>query len=149
MLIEVAKLDWSELVSEISPSHGSIFALLRHMLVVETYYLLLVQERADEFKNVEYDNLEDLINNWHDLSKKWIHYLSTLDASKLTEEIPLYMGKGQVILPRYQLLIQGFTHSIHHRGELSIILSGLDYPLPTMDSLLYFIKESGQEWPPE
>lgn len=39
------------------------------------------------------------------------------------------------------------TVSFHHRGELSVVCTGLGYPLPTMDIILHFINQSGQSSP--
>ncbi len=49
--------------------------------------------------------------------------------------------------PMWQLLSQAFVHSTHHRGELSIVLTELGHPLPTLDIIVHFAKESGQAWP--
>ncbi|UCC76110.1 MAG: hypothetical protein JSW37_11425, partial [Anaerolineales bacterium] len=38
-------------------------------------------------------------------------------------------------------------HSVHHRGELSVVCTGLGYPLSTMDIILHFINQSGQSSP--
>jgi uncharacterized damage-inducible protein DinB len=38
-------------------------------------------------------------------------------------------------------------HSTHHRGELSIVLTELGYPLPTLDIIVHFAEQSGQAWP--
>ena len=45
------------------------------------------------------------------------------------------------------LLALYIYNSIHRRGELSIVLSGLGHPLPTLDIILHFFAQSGQEWP--
>jgi uncharacterized damage-inducible protein DinB len=45
------------------------------------------------------------------------------------------------------LLAQAFVHSTHHRGELSIVLSHLGHPLPTLDIIIPFVTWSGQKWP--
>jgi uncharacterized damage-inducible protein DinB len=45
------------------------------------------------------------------------------------------------------LMLQSLIHSVHHRGELSIVMTGLGHPLPTLDIILHFARESGQPWP--
>lgn len=135
------------IIPAISPSHGSIPGLLHHMLAVEAFFLNTAQGRASEFSKVETQDLHELKNRWKRLSQRRFEYLSGISTSILQEEIPVDLGRGQIVLPRYQLIIQSVTHSIHHRGELSILLSNLGHPLPTMDSILYFVEVSGQTWP--
>jgi uncharacterized damage-inducible protein DinB len=57
------------------------------------------------------------------------------------------MGGQTLRLPVWQLLIQGFLSSTHHRGELSIVLTQLGHPLPTLDIIIHFVEQSGQTWP--
>jgi len=49
-------------------------------------------------------------------------------------------------LARWQMLTQSLIHSVHHHGELSIVMTGLGYPLPTLDPILKYIRDSGQVW---
>nr|MBP9041735.1 hypothetical protein [Anaerolineaceae bacterium] len=61
-------------------------------------------------------------------------------------EITVQIGAGRFTLPRWQLLAQSLIHSIHHRGELSIVMTELGYPLPTLDPILKYVNDSGQVW---
>ncbi len=65
---------------------------------------------------------------------------------ELEEEITVNLGRGEVTLPRWQFLSQSLLHSFHHRGELSIVMTQLGYPLPTLDPILKYIRDSGQPW---
>jgi uncharacterized damage-inducible protein DinB len=66
---------------------------------------------------------------------------------EIQERVKMKIGSGMVELPRCQFLAQSLLASIHHRGELSIVMTGLGYPLPTLDPIIQFVQESGQEWP--
>jgi uncharacterized damage-inducible protein DinB len=147
LLAETARLDAEDFTRDVSPSHGSVAQLLHHMLNVEGYFLLASQLRADEFVPQYGDTVDEITGHWRELSRSRSEYLSSMTVAELSEEIPLYFGESPLMLPRYQLLLQSFTHSVHHRGELSIVLSGLGHPLPTLDSILYYVQSSGQEWP--
>jgi uncharacterized damage-inducible protein DinB len=46
----------------------------------------------------------------------------------------------------WQLLVQAFVHSTHHRAELAILLGQMGHPLPTLDILIHFAQQSGQPW---
>jgi uncharacterized damage-inducible protein DinB len=74
-------------------------------------------------------------------------YLQTVPSAELEEVIEISMGGKPLKLARWQMLAQSLISSVHHRGELSIVMTGLGYPLPTLDPILQFVKESGQEWP--
>jgi len=67
-------------------------------------------------------------------------------ASPLYSPQHLAIRNHPLTLPRWQMLAQSLLQSIHHRGELSIVMTQLGYPLPTLDPIIQFIKESGQVW---
>ncbi len=69
------------------------------------------------------------------------------DEEELQRELDVTIRGEPVHLPVWQLLLQAFIHAVHHRGELSILLSQIDHPLPTLDIILHFVEESGQDWP--
>jgi uncharacterized damage-inducible protein DinB len=147
LLREVEKLDPSELRADHSPSHGSVWNLLLHMVIVETHYSRSSQSKIDEFGVPNLDTLADLRGYWADMAFERQNYLSSLLPDQVSEIISLRIGDHEFKLPRHQVILQGIMHSVHHRGELSIIMTELGHPLPTMDGIVFFVKESGQEWP--
>ncbi|MDO9121852.1 MAG: DinB family protein, partial [Anaerolineaceae bacterium] len=74
-------------------------------------------------------------------------YLNWVTNEKLLEIVDIPIGEHPFKLARWQLLTQSLLHSAHHRGELSIVMTGLGHPLPTLDAIIAFIHESGQTWP--
>ena len=146
VVLETAgKLRLTDLYRESSPSHGSVFGLLAHMLAVETGYL--ANCRGELFKFERPTTLEDLAQRWETLAEGQLAYLAELKESQLVEVVPARIGSQDFQFPRWQLMAQALIHSTHHRGELSIILTEIGQPLPVLDIIIPFAEESGQPWP--
>ena len=84
---------------------------------------------------------------WEQLAKESLAYLAASDDNDLGKEIKIATRGKPLHFFKWQALVQAFVHSTHHRGELSIILTELGAPLPTLDILIQFARESGQHWP--
>ncbi|MBN1286346.1 MAG: DinB family protein [Anaerolineae bacterium] len=151
VLDTAAQLTADELVGESSPSHGSVHRLLVHMLACEAYFLTCCQGRLLPFDPGQISTLDDIRRHWQALEQEQQSFIASLGADDLARMVHVDFGGGRptLDLPAWQLLMQAFLHSTHHRGELSIVLTGLGYPLPTLDIILHFIEQSGQEWPVE
>ena len=128
-----------------SPSHNNAYQLLLHMLECEVHFLSRC--KSVDLPDVTITSLDDIKRVWEQQHKDARAYLEVVTDSELNEEIPLGFRVTNLKLPRWQLLTQAVLHSIHHRGELSIVLSHIGHPLPTMDAILQFIEKSGQVWP--
>jgi len=81
------------------------------------------------------------------LAQEQSAFIQILADADLRREIDFQIGSQPLHLPLWQMLLQAFVHSTHHRGELSIVLSQLGHPLPTLDIILPFVEWSGQTWP--
>jgi uncharacterized damage-inducible protein DinB len=149
VLAEASKLDQTDLRRQVTPSHGSVWNLLLHMLVVESFYLHAAQGRNGESDNSSPISLPDVTLAWDLLASERRAYIASLVSGELGQATPFELGGSTLTLPRYQLLLQGITHSQHHRGELSVVMTELGYPLPTLDCIIFFVRESGQTWPYE
>lgn len=145
VLETAGKLRLTDLYRESSPSHGSVFGLLAHMLAVETGYLANCQ--GEQFKFERPTTLEDLSQRWDALAEGQLAFLAGLNESQLAEVVPARIGSQDFQFPRWQLLAQALIHSTHHRGELSIILTEIGQPLPVLDIIIPFAEQSGQPWP--
>jgi len=148
MLDVAAQLSEDELVRESNPSHGSVRALLHHMVACEAFFLASCRGNTDlKFNTSELPGLDDIRRYWDELGHEQRDYISSLDENDLARGVSLSLRDRPYHLPIWQLLIQAFVHSTHHRGELSIVLTELGYPLPTLDIIQYFFQQSGQQWP--
>ena len=149
LVLETAgKMTADELVRESSPSHGSVMGLLVHVLQCETFFLEQCAgkkflSRADFSESI---SLQEIVSAFARIGEERQRYLAAVKEAELEEVIPVLIGGKTYRLPRWQLLAQSLLQSIHHRGELSIVMTSLGYPLPTLDPILQYVGESGQTW---
>jgi uncharacterized damage-inducible protein DinB len=149
LLQTAAKMDDTAFTSQSSPSHGSVQQLLMHILAVEASFLARCTREKPQLQIFTADTLDlkEIIRDLDEVAMLRKRYLQTVPSAELGEVIEISMGGKPLKLARWQMLAQSLISSVHHRGELSIVMTGLGYPLPTLDPILQFVKESGQEWP--
>jgi uncharacterized damage-inducible protein DinB len=147
LLAEANKLSKEELERQSSPSHASVWKLLCHMFYAEFFFFIAPQGREVGPERPDINSMDELNHAWRQMAAQREDYVETLSEQDIAEPVAFPMGPATLTLPRYQLMLQGLLHSHHHRGELSVVMTGLGYPLPTLDSIIYFVRESGQTWP--
>ncbi|MEL7590042.1 MAG: DinB family protein [Anaerolineaceae bacterium] len=146
VLETAAKISAEELTREVSPSHGSVLKLLAHIFECEYYFTLECMNTTPDQAQADRcaASLESLRECFALLNATRENYLEQVNEFELGEEITVDLGRGEVTLPRWQFMAQSLLHSAHHRGELSIVMTELGYPLPTLDPILMYIRDSGQ-----
>jgi uncharacterized damage-inducible protein DinB len=142
-------LDEAAFTAQSSPSHGSVQALLMHMLAVEASFVAKCKGEAPQGRVFEAEEqiLAEIMDGFSEVADARGAYLDAVSDGELAEAITIQIGGKPLRLARWQLLAQSLLSSAHHRGELSIVMTGLGQPLPTLDPILQFVSESGQEWP--
>jgi|GEM_PF-1195548 len=148
LLDTAAKMSEEEFTRESSPSNGSVRGLIMHFILCEYSFILRcngtpLESINEDFDNFTFDQIRELFTRVANLRQG---YLETAGDEGLNEIVHLTIRKLPLDLPRWQMLAQSLLQSIHHRGELSIVMTLLGYPLPTLDPIIQFVKESGQEW---
>jgi uncharacterized damage-inducible protein DinB len=144
VLQTAAQLNPAELEYESSPSHHNVLRLLAHMWGVESNFLAAC--RGEIFAFSRPSSLDELSQRWEALYSQQQAYLPTLSQTDLETVLAVTISRQVFHFPRWQMLTQALVHSIHHRGELSIILTGLGQPLPNLDIIVQFAEDSGQPW---
>jgi uncharacterized damage-inducible protein DinB len=146
VLETAAKISAEELTREVSPSHGSVLKLLAHIFECEYYFTLECMNTTPDQAQADRcaASLESLRECFALLNATRENYLEQVNEFELGEEITVDLGRGEVTLPRWQFMAQSLLHSAHHRGELSIVMTELGYPLPTLAPILMYIRDSGQ-----
>jgi uncharacterized damage-inducible protein DinB len=149
VLQTAAGMDESAFTAQSSPSHGSVQALLTHMLTTEFFFLARSEGKPVNPKSAPDKSLslQEIAVAFSQIADERLKYLNWITEEKLAEVIEIPIGGQSFNLARWQLLTQSLLHSAHHRGELSIVMTGLGHPLPTLDPIIEFIQESGQTWP--
>lgn len=148
LLKTASEMDEASFLSTSSPSHGTVQSLLTHMLMVEFFFLARSEGKPINPKSAPEAllTINEITVTFAQIADERQKYLNWITDDKLDEIIDIPLNGKPFRLPRWQLLAQSLIHSIHHRGELSIVMTGLGHPLPTMDPILQFVHESGQEW---
>ena len=148
VLETAAKMTAEELTCESSPSHGSVMKLLTHTFECEYYFTLECMNSTPDEAQADKcaSSLASLRECFALLNATRENYLAKVNDFELEEEITVNLGRGEFTLQRWQFMAQSLLHSVHHRGELSIVMTGLGYPLPTLDPILMYIRDSGQVW---
>ncbi len=149
VLQSAARLSETDFCAPSSPSHGSVQALLTHMLTTEFFFLARCEGKPVNPKDTPNKqlNLTEIALAFEQVAEERKRYLSWVTDEKLLEIVEIPIGGQPFKLARWQLLTQAFIHSTHHRGELSIVMTGLGSPLPTLDAIIPFVNQSGQLWP--
>jgi uncharacterized damage-inducible protein DinB len=149
VLETAARMTPGELERESSPSHGTVKCLLLHYLLCEYGFLVRcgvtpMEDSSNDPESLDLSGIRELSTR---ISALWKDYLAKVTEADLEEVVEIRIMGRPLRLARWQMLAQALLQSIHHRGELSIVMTSLGYPLPTLDPILQFIRESGQEWP--
>jgi uncharacterized damage-inducible protein DinB len=140
MLATVEKLGESQLSQEKSLSHGTIRRLLQHMMGTETFFLTICQGHSLDFDPTRYNRLEEIRAYWDGLLHRMRRYIETVEKDELERGREFQLHERAYELPAWKLLVYAFMHAAHHRGELSVLLSELGQPLPTIDILTHFLE---------
>ena len=139
----VQRLSADELTRPASPSHESVWNMLEHMLTVEAVFLARCRGTAPDRPDLP--TLADLLRYWAEVDQAAHDFIAAQTEDDLHREVVPFRTQP-LHFPVWQLLLQAMLHSAHHRGELSIVLTELGYPLPTLDIIIHFAQQSGQVW---
>jgi uncharacterized damage-inducible protein DinB len=142
----LAQLSEEEFTRESSPSHGSIRGLVLHILG-EAWFLAVCQGRT--LKEPDLRTLDDFRRYQSALEKEQQAFIASLSESDLARDVQIELAGHPYHFPIWQLLVQAFVHSTHHRAELAVLLGQMGHPLPTLDIIIHFMHQSGQPWPPK
>jgi uncharacterized damage-inducible protein DinB len=149
VLKTASALDDAVFAARSSASHGSVQGLLTHMVITEFGFLSACKSQANPLVGAmsKTPTLQEITEAFAYAANQRLEYLQSITDQELDETICLNLGGQSFSLVRWQLLTQSLFHSMHHRGELSIVMTTLGQPLPTLDVIIQFVNESGQQWP--
>jgi len=142
VLAAAAELSNGDFEAATSPSRDSVGGLLRHMLSGELVWIARCQGRQPEIDTARLAVRGNLRAYWAEADREFLAFVDACTEADLARPVPTAVQGQPVVLPVWQMLMQSLLHSAHHRGELSIVLTQLGYPLPTLDIILQFLKES-------
>jgi uncharacterized damage-inducible protein DinB len=147
LLDTAAQLDEHLFKHESDTSHGSVQRMLLHMLDTEAYFLSCCFDERLQLNSSSKSTFDIIRSEWNRIEQLAKKFIASLSDDELQEEVTLPLNGTTLQFPMWQMFMQVYTHSTHHRGELSGMLTALGYPLPTLDIIMYFAEQSGQSWP--
>lgn len=149
VLFSVARtLSQAQLEATTSPSRETAYTLLVHVLAAEAHYLSQLTGSGPTLTPAIRSAFEQVQAFAADHQRRLDAYVNTLSEDDLLRPVTIkFSAIGEFQFAVWQVLLQVFLHSAQHRGELSILLSGLGHPLPIDDVIVHFARESGQPWP--
>lgn len=128
-----------------SPSRGSLWRLVIHIVFTEEHFIRCC--RGETYQRQMLKTVDQLQHHWQTLHLDALEYLQNASTGELQEVVGVELGGRQFHFSRWEMLLQAVTHSIQHRGELSMLLSSLGHPLPNMDLIVYLAEIHKMEWP--
>lgn len=113
---------------------GSIHGTLNHLLLVDRLWLGRLQGRLPEFTGFDaelFTARSELRGAQVETDAAIRRYLDTAGADTLQQPLCFtsFISGRAMRLPRWAALTQMFNHQIHHRGQVTALLSrlGVDY----------------------
>ena len=119
-------------------SHGSAFALIRHMLDTEWSWRLFASGGAGQQYVWEVEDLPDLPalrrfwSTERDRMLTYVDYLSQADLERVVDYGTAQGGQPQHATVGH-IFLHVVNHSTHHRSELSRLLEEAGYPIDEQD----------------
>ncbi len=147
LLNVTSKLTAEEFANTPSPSRESVKMLLLHLIVVEAAYYARCRGSQFPFVPDAFGSFRDVQNLAAETATALQSLMDSGEEEEFDREVTAPFGGQSLHLAMWQMLLHTFMHSARHRGELSIILSQLGYPLPIPDLIVQFVDQSHQIWP--
>ena len=144
-----AKLPNEQLRQEVGISHGSIFGTLLHMAGAEWIWLERWHGRAPQGKeawslwtNTSCADLSTLNNRWREVVDRRAQFISRLDESRLSADLPFKLLSGDASSMRLVDQMQHVAnHATLHRGQVVGMIRQLGIAPPSTDLLFYLRRE--------
>jgi len=144
-----ADLSDEELRRDFRISHSSIFGTLLHMAGAEWIWLERWHGRSpagrEAWSHWTADSCTDLINlnkRWAEVIERRAQFISKLDESVLTAEMPFKLLSGD---PNSMKLVDQMQHVVNHatlhRGQVVGMIRQLGIAPPSTDLLFYLRRE--------
>lgn len=139
----IAQLQPSQFMQNVGGSYGSIRNTLVHTMSTEWGWLERCggHQRGPALKSEDYSTLDSIVVQW-DKVQGWLREL----LSKLTDA-DLLLNKEYVLanqkqsLPIGEMLHHGANHSVHHRGQVALLLRMMGYAPGNFDIVFYYLEK--------
>ena len=140
-LFEVlSQLSPEQFTQDLAGSYGSLRNTLVHMLSAEWGWLDRCggTARGPALKAADYLTLASVTDRWQQVEGYIRQFLGSLRDEDLDRPITFALGDGpKHTLPMGRILHHAANHSVHHRGQVALLLRMLGYAPRNFDILFY------------
>jgi uncharacterized damage-inducible protein DinB len=136
----LAQLASDQFTQVVGGTYGSIRNTLVHTVSAEWGWLERCggPARGPRLKSEDYPTLQSVIDVWQRVEGHARSFLSTLADADLTRAIEYSFGNGpKHSIPLGALLQHAAMHSVHHRGQVALLVRMLGYAPGDFDMLFY------------
>lgn len=137
----LSRLSPQQFTQTVAGSYGSVRNTLVHTLSAEWGWLERCggQRRGAPLDPSDYPTLESLIERWQQVEDYVREFLSGLHEEDLERSVEFTFGGGPKHTMRLgELMHHAANHSIHHRGQVALLLRTLGYTPGNFEILLYY-----------
>jgi uncharacterized damage-inducible protein DinB len=100
--------------------------------------------RGPALKASDYPDLASLLRTWQLVEGHVRTFLAQLSDSDLARRVEFSFGGGPTqVMTVAQLMHHAANHSVHHRGQVALLLRTLGHAPGNIDLLVYFGEGSG------
>ena len=142
MLFNVlAELTDEEFTQAVAGSYGSVRNTLVHVLSAEWGWLDRCggAPRGPALKATDYPTVASVRDRWQQVEQHVREFLATLRDADLERTIEWAVGAGPKHTSRLgDLLRHAAIHSVHHRGQIALLLRLLGHTPGNFDILFYY-----------
>jgi uncharacterized damage-inducible protein DinB len=135
------RLTPEQFVTPILPTHGSLRAVMVHVLSAEITWRTRCQDRISPEKGLaeaDFASLAELVDRWQAEKAMTSAYLAGLTDEALQADVAYRTTKGVPFEePLWELLLQVITHGVQHRAEAGMILTAYGASPGDLDWILY------------
>jgi uncharacterized damage-inducible protein DinB len=135
-----------EFVRPVAGSYGSIRSTLAHMMSAEGGWLERCggPKRGAPLKPDDFPTLESITGYWSEQESKMRAFLASLTDADLSRRIEFTVPQISFsrVMALGEMLHHAAVHSIHHRGQVTLLLRELGHVPGNVDILFYYADKS-------
>src|SRR5262245_35149900 len=145
LITVVSKLTPEEFTREAAGSYGSIRNTLVHAMSAEWGWLERCggAARGEKLNPADYPTADSIERTWKKVERSMRDLLDSLTDHDLSRTVEFSLGgEPKRVMRVGQLLHHAANHSVHHRGQVALLLRSIGHPPGNFDLLIYYARGS-------
>ncbi|HET9531886.1 MAG TPA: DinB family protein [Blastocatellia bacterium] len=142
----VSQLTPEQFAQPVAGSYGSIRNTLVHALSAEWGWLDRCggPKRGPRLNPDNYPTVESLVEAWNKVEVYVREFLSKLKDEDVARDAVYLNDRGEELsMPMGELMQHAANHSVHHRGQVALLLRLLGQTPGNFDILMYYAEKRG------